>query len=151
MDSEIAPSLASPALILVVEDHHLVRNFVVQLLEAAGHHPVAVSDADEALALWLKFPHRFKLVVTDILMPSSLDGLTLGCLIQTHQPDLPVLYMSGSENPDSAAMLIPGQNFLRKPCDPDEFLSAIDRLLETRSPAPALPAYLGELAAPARG
>jgi CheY-like chemotaxis protein len=151
MDLETARSPASPAFTLVVEDHCLVRNLVVQLLEAAGHHPLAVSDADQALALWLKFPHRFKLVVTDILMPSSLDGLTLGRLIQTHQPDLPVLYMSGSESPDRTAALIQGQNFLRKPFGPGEFLSAIDRLLETRPSPPALPAYLGELATPARG
>ena len=137
--------------VLVVEDHSLVRELVVRLLEGAGHHPFAVSDADQALALWSKFPRRFKLIVTDILMPSSLDGLMLGRLIQTQQPDLPVLYMSGSEDPDKSATLVQGQNFFRKPFDPDEFLSAIDRLLEKCASPPAPAAYSGELAAPVRG
>ena len=69
MDSDITRATVPPSSILVVEDHTPVRDLVVQLLEGAGHRPLAVSDADQALALWSKFPRRFKLVVTDILMP----------------------------------------------------------------------------------
>jgi CheY-like chemotaxis protein len=151
MDSDILREAAKPLFILVVEDHALVRNLVVQLLRGAGHQTLAVPDADQGFALWSKFPDLFKLIVTDILMPSSLDGLTLGRLIQTRRPDMPVLYISGSESPDGAARLVQGQNFFRKPFDPDEFLSTVDRLLERRALPPAPVAYSGVLAAPDRG
>lgn len=147
MDSDLYRSAAHASSILVVEDHAMVRNLVVQLLKEGGHQPLSVPDADQAFALWSKFPDGFKLIVTDILMPSSLDGLTLGRLIQTRRPDTPVLYISGSESPDEAAALVQGENFFRKPFDADEFLSAIDRLLARRAPV----AYAGEFAAPARG
>jgi DNA-binding NtrC family response regulator len=151
MDSDITRETVSPPFILVVEDHTLVRDLVIRLLKGAGHQPLAVSDADQALALWSKIPGAFKLIITDILMPSSLDGLTLGRLIQTRQPDLPVLYISGSENPDGTSTLVQGQNFFRKPFDADQFLSAVGRLVERRALPPAPIAYLGELAAPTAG
>jgi CheY-like chemotaxis protein len=151
MDSDLTRSAANASFILVVEDHALVRNLVVQLLKGAGHQTLAVPDADQAFALWSKFPGSFKLIVTDILMPSALDGLTLGRLIRARQPDMPVLYISGSENPDEAAALVQGENFFRKPFDADELLSAVDRLLEKRAPLSAPVAYSGELAALARG
>jgi DNA-binding NtrC family response regulator len=151
MDSDFTRSAAEASVILVVEDHVLVRNLVVRFLNGAGHRTLAIPDADQAFALWSKFPGGFKLIVTDILMPSSLDGLTLGRLIQAHQPDLPVLYISGSESPDEAAALVQGENFFRKPFDPDEFLSAVERLLERRAPLSAPAAYSDALAAPVRG
>lgn len=152
MDSDIARDTAGTVSVLVVEDHALVRNLVVQLLKGAGYHPYAVCDADQAFALWSKTPGRFDLVITDILMPSALDGLTLGRLIQMRQPDLPILYISGSENPDHSPALVRGQTFFRKPFDPDEFLCAVDRLLEKRaSSSPSAPeACSSELAMPVR-
>lgn len=151
MDLDTIRQAANPPVILVVEDHPLVRTLVVQLLKGAGHQTLAVPDADQAFALWSQSPDNYKLIVTDILMPSSLDGLTLGRLIQTRQPDMPVLYISGSESPDSVAALVQGQNFFRKPFDPDEFLSAVDRLLERRALPPAPVASSVVLAAPDRG
>jgi two-component system, response regulator PdtaR len=151
MDLDIIHKMAKARPILVVEDQPLVRSLVVQLLKGAGHQTLAVPDADQAFALWSQFPDGFKLIITDILMPSSLDGLTFGRLVQTHRPDVPVLYISGSENPDAAATLVQGQNFFRKPFDPGEFLAGVDRLLEGRG-LPAAPAvYSGVLAAPDRG
>jgi two-component system, response regulator PdtaR len=151
MGSDLPGQTVKPLFILVVEDHALVRDLVVHLLKGAGHPTIAVPDADRAFALWSKFPDGFKLIITDILMPSSLDGLTFGRLVQTHRPDVPVLYISGSENPDAAATLVQGQNFFRKPFDPDEFLATVDRLLERRARRPAPVAYSGVLAAPDRG
>jgi DNA-binding NtrC family response regulator len=151
MDSDLARAAAHPLYILVVEDHALVQDLVVQLLKADGHHPLAVSDADQAFALWSEFPNAFSLVITDILMPSSLDGLMLGRLIQTHQPDLPVLYISGSEGSDGATPLVQGQNFFRKPFDPDQFLSVVERLVERCVAPDPDGARSGELAALAAG
>lgn len=151
MDSDLLSETVNAPSILVVEDHVLVRNLVVHLLEGAGHQTLAVADADQAFALWSKFPDAFKLVITDILMPSSLDGLTLGRLIQTRRPDVPVLYISGSENPEDTPALVQGQNFFRKPFDPDAFLSTVDRLLQRRGRRPAPVAYSGVLTAPDRG
>lgn len=150
MDSDPIRRTAAPSLVLVVDDHALVRDLVVRMLNCAGHQTLAVSDADQAFALWSRSPAIFKLIVTDILMPSSLDGLTLGRLIQTREPGMPVLYISGSEHSDASATLVEGRNFFRKPFDPGKFLAAVERLVEGRA-QPASAACSDELAAPAAG
>ncbi|MDP9195860.1 MAG: response regulator, partial [Pseudomonadota bacterium] len=62
--------------ILVVEDDSAVRAFLSRALEHAGHSVIAVEDADLALKV-LKRQPSFDVIVSDIVMPGSMDGLAL--------------------------------------------------------------------------
>ncbi|MBV9488960.1 MAG: response regulator [Verrucomicrobia bacterium] len=129
------PAAVAP-LVLVVEDQPLLQELLVRLLIDAGYPTLAVGDADQAYALWSQAPRRFHLIITDIMMPSRLNGITLGRLLKERQPDLPVLYMSASQEVEASADLVEGKNFFRKPFSPTTFLETVARTLE-RVPMPA--------------
>ena len=67
--------------ILLVEDEGLIREWLSEALEEAGYAVVAVSNADEAIAV-LEARNDIYLVLTDIDMPGSMDGLKLAAAVR---------------------------------------------------------------------
>jgi CheY-like chemotaxis protein len=63
--------------ILVVEDEVLVRMMLADQLREAGHRVVEARDADEALELLEHEALDVKVVISDIKMPGSMDGIEL--------------------------------------------------------------------------
>jgi len=80
--------------ILVAEDNHDVRTILISTLEKAGYDVTAAGTGDEALKLFEENP-TFDLLLTDIVMPGSLQGPALSQAIREQAPDLPVIFMSG--------------------------------------------------------
>jgi DNA-binding NtrC family response regulator len=80
--------------ILVVDDEPHVREFVRVVLAQGGYEVVAVSTADEALALYKADPARIDLVLSDVLMPGG-TGPELAVALRAISPDVRVLLMSG--------------------------------------------------------
>jgi DNA-binding response OmpR family regulator len=64
-------------LILTVEDEFLIGEYLRAILEGSGHTVLATFDADEAIKV-LERVHDIQLVITDINMPGSMDGLQIG-------------------------------------------------------------------------
>jgi two-component system, response regulator PdtaR len=62
--------------LLIVEDEVLVRMLAVEIAEEAGYSVLEVTEADEAIRVLQKRPD-IRVVLTDIDMPGSLDGLEL--------------------------------------------------------------------------
>jgi PAS domain S-box-containing protein len=94
-ESEAAdePLARGDGTILVVEDNPEVASVSTALLSQLGYRVTAVQGADEALALLSKA--NFDLVFSDIVMPGSMNGLTLARAIRDRYPSLPVLLTSG--------------------------------------------------------
>jgi len=78
--------------ILVIDDEHLVRTLMVEILVAAGHETLAAETAERALAL-LDEDREFDLVVSDIVMP-GLSGLELLETVRLRRASLPVLLVT---------------------------------------------------------
>ena len=99
------PSHAGPAVaarrvrILLVDDSLVTREMERRLLEDAGFHVSAASDAQEALALLGEEP--FDCVVTDIEMP-GMDGFELTAHLRgiEHFAQLPIIVVSTRDRPD---------------------------------------------------
>lgn len=99
------PSQAGPAVaarrvrILLVDDSLVTREMERRLLEDAGFHVSAASDAQEALALLGEEP--FDCVVTDIEMP-GMDGFELTAHLRgiEHFAQLPIIVVSTRDRPD---------------------------------------------------
>jgi CheY-like chemotaxis protein len=66
----------SAAVLLVVEDEFLVRLHAIDTLEAAGFATLEAANADEAILI-LESRTDIRIVITDIDMPGSMDGLKL--------------------------------------------------------------------------
>ena len=83
-----------PAVILVVEDEMLLRMRVVNMVEDAGYIPVEAVDADNALAI-LQSRSDIALLLTDIQMPGSMNGLELAHAVHDRWPPIKIILASG--------------------------------------------------------
>jgi CheY-like chemotaxis protein len=100
--------------VLVVEDDVLLRLVTSEDLRDAGYNVVEASTADEAMTI-LESAIALDLVLTDIRMPGSIDGLALAAFVRQRWPELKIVIASG-ERPAQAA-LAAADAFLPKPYD----------------------------------
>jgi CheY-like chemotaxis protein len=118
------PGQPRSPVILLVEDEVLVRFTTAEILREAGFDVLEAVDSSEALAL-LVTGHPLDLVVTDVRMPGSMDGIQLASVIKATRPNLPVAILSSHlDQPGHEA-----DAFLPKPYDPDELVEAVKRLI----------------------
>jgi CheY-like chemotaxis protein len=105
---------AKPVL-LIVEDEILVRTLAVEIAEEAGFNALAAADADEAVRLLQSRPD-VRVVLTDIDMPGSMDGLELAQAVRNRWPPVEIVLTSGKMRP-SADELPERSHFVPKPYD----------------------------------
>ena len=109
--------------ILVVEDEPLVRLFLTDFLDEAGFKVFEAVNGDEAMTILQARPD-VQVIISDIEMPGSMNGLELARAVQERWPGIGVVVTSGRERPgpddlsDKAALLA-------KPYLPDTVLSLI--------------------------
>ena len=120
--------------ILVAEDEPEVLAIIVATLTKAGFHVVAAGSGDEALRLYQDDP-TFDLLLTDIVMPGTLQGTTLSKALREQDPDLRVVFMSGyaSEATVHGNGLRPEDIRLMKPVSRKDLLAALNKSLATPS------------------
>ena len=80
--------------ILLVEDEHMVRDLVQEILEEYGYEVLTASNGIEGLELCRKFEGQIQLLITDVVMP-RMSGRELAESIGVIRPETRVLYMSG--------------------------------------------------------
>jgi signal transduction histidine kinase len=83
--------------ILVVEDDHLVRTFVISQIQSLGYLTLAAVNAAEAMAV-IDGPQAIDLLFTDMIMPGSMNGRELAAAALKRRASLRVLYTSGYSN-----------------------------------------------------
>ena len=129
--------------ILVVQDAPDVRDLLVRVLTAAGHHAVAAASAPEAMALVARGAIRPDLLLVDFNLPEGMDGLQLGAQLRKRlHAALPVLILTA----DIATETLRGiasQEFeqVHKPVKPVDLVARVQHLLLTapRQPLPPRP------------
>lgn len=89
------------AYILVVEDELFVRIFISDALRDAGYRVLEAFNGDEAVEILNSGAH-VDLVLSDVRMPGSVDGLGLLAFVRDKFPTLPVVISSGHLNPELA-------------------------------------------------
>jgi DNA-binding response OmpR family regulator len=116
--------------ILIVEDEPLIRFLVAEGLSEAGFAVCEAEDGDRAAVLIKDCPTPFTLLVTDIHMPGTLNGLAVARLMRARHPLIPVIYTTG--RPDAlapASRLRDNEILLAKPFTPSALLTLARRLL----------------------
>ena len=104
--------------VAIIDDEADMRESVAQWLQLSGFEPLAFEAAEPALkALGADFAG---VVITDIRMP-GMDGMALLRRLQSIDPGLPVILMTGHGDVPMAveAMRIGAFDFVEKPFDPD--------------------------------
>jgi CheY-like chemotaxis protein len=95
------PAGKSPPVVLVVEDEALLRILAVEFVEEAGFTAIEARDADEAVIL-LESRTDIALLLTDIKMPGSMDGLKLAHAVRNRWPPIKILFVSSIQGLQSA-------------------------------------------------
>lgn len=110
--------------VLLVEDNPDVAGASAVLLEQLGYLVRIAASAEQALAEIER--DGITIVLSDIVMPGSMDGLGLARLVQRTHPDLQILLTTGY----SDALLNVRDDFpvLRKPYDMTELSEALAAL-----------------------
>ncbi|MCS0611157.1 response regulator [Massilia kyonggiensis] len=118
--------------VLCVEDDPDVAGTTLALLESLGAAAALVDGADAAMAAGLD---DVDVVLSDVMMPGSMDGIGLARWLAEHRPGVPVVLVSGYM---LDPMRLQGVNatFVRKPFTMRELADALLRAAG-RPPAPA--------------
>lgn len=111
--------------VLVVEDDPIVRFDTVSMIEAAGFEALEADDADAAILL-LESRTDITVILTDIEMPGSMDGLKLSFAVRDRWPPVVIIIASGRVRPKADEMP-PDVTFLRKPYSAASVLDAVRR------------------------
>jgi DNA-binding NtrC family response regulator len=121
------------ARLLVVDDDEPLRQLLVDLLESAGYRVLSAGHADGALALLAE--EGVDVLVTDRALGLGMNGEALARSARERDPELPVLFVSGSLDPSDARPEALGERdrFLHKPFSRARLLEAVELLLRLRA------------------
>lgn len=113
--------------ILVVEDEPLVSMALAEDLEAAGYTVLEAADAAAALQI-LEGHADISLIITDVDMPGSMDGLLLASAVADRWPPIRIIVVSGHRRIEITD--IPdGSVFYAKPYRSADILGSMSKLL----------------------
>ncbi|MFT6582577.1 MAG: PAS domain S-box-containing protein [Alphaproteobacteria bacterium] len=116
--------------ILVVEENEDLKTVNVKMLETLGYRVVAAIDAKSALDIILSDP-EISLVFSDIVLPGNMSGVALGAVIQSHRPEIKIIYTSSYLNLKYDEDTVPSENFIGKPFRLSELSIKIKKSLNT--------------------
>ena len=121
----------APPKILLVEDESAVRQLLKNAVLRLGYRVLAAANSAEALAIWQQQPTEIMLLLTDLVMPGSLNGRELARELRQQQPALKVIFISGYSFDIIAegSALETGVKFLAKPFKLSQLADAIQDLL----------------------
>ncbi|HEX8629268.1 MAG TPA: response regulator, partial [Catenuloplanes sp.] len=124
--------------ILVVEDQPELAQLVQRMVQPSGYGVTTTTDALVAVAQ-VAAGAQPDLLITDVVMP-AMTGPELAAALRVHQPDLPVLYMSGYTAASLGPQVTLDDNsmLIEKPFTRSTLLSAI-RSLSGSTPEPPPP------------
>ena len=113
--------------LLVVEDEALIRMDVVDQLESEGFRVLEASTADEAISI-LGRDATVRIVLTDIDMPGSMDGLKLAAAVRDRWPPIQIIVMSGHRTVEITDMP-DGSVFFSKPYRHAIVMDSVNQML----------------------
>jgi two-component system cell cycle sensor histidine kinase/response regulator CckA len=128
----VTPSPLRRLNVLVIDDEPFILEYVRKVLHQAGYATFLAENADQALARFEERKGEIDLVLTDIVMPDSIDGLELATRIHQIEPTVPVLFITGAIPQDDPYMLslMNGGFLLRKPFFPDQLIRFVENQVE---------------------
>lgn len=122
------------AAILIVDDEPGIREFIAETLSEGGHDVVEAGDGAKAARLLRD--RAFDLMITDLRMPGTPDGMGLLRSARAGLPEMEVIVLTAHGTVDSAveAMKLGAFDYLQKPLSsPGELRLIVARALERRS------------------
>ncbi len=107
----------SPCRILVADDELLIQRFVFQVLSGDGYDVTCVSSGDEAMKLMEG--NRFDLIITDIVMPGTHNGLDVLWTARKSDTEYKVIVITGFHTDETVERVaaLGAADYMLKPFD----------------------------------
>lgn len=113
--------------ILIVDDEALIRIELVDYFEDEGYKVYEAEGADQAIAI-LERHKSIRIVLTDVQMPGTMDGLRLARYVRDRFPPTILIVTSGAARLTDADL--PDDSFfVPKPFDTRQIMRKIEQLL----------------------
>src|SRR5512139_734104 len=118
--------------VLLVDDERFARTVYADYLRGAGYDVELAEGADQAL-VQLAY-RRYDILLTDVILPGSRDGLELLDAAKQLDPNIGVIVITALDKVDPAvrAMRSGASDYLVKPVTPEALQLAVQRCLATR-------------------
>ena len=115
--------------VLVVEDEPLIRLGLASVIEEAGYQVVEAANADGAIRR-LEADSSIRVVVTDVDMPGSMDGIKLAHYVRQKWPPIHLIVISGKIGV-RAGELPEGARFMGKPYQEAALVGLLKTMIAT--------------------
>jgi response regulator RpfG family c-di-GMP phosphodiesterase len=120
--------------ILVLDDDVLVRRPIVQLLRECGYRVLEAASTDEGIAILEKTAIPVDVVLSEIDIPGSMNGVGFAQRARSIRPELKILLAGTPERTvQNAAELCGAGPMLKRPYEHRLVLDRIKRLLIARA------------------
>ena len=119
--------------VLVVDDEPGIRKLLTFELSFLGYETITAKNADEALRI-LRDNIPFDLIITDIRMPGSMDGIDLIRVYREERPEQSALFITGyaAEEKLTQALKNPLNSCLKKPFQIQELSVSMSKFLQAK-------------------
>lgn len=128
MSAETARGEAEPT-VFVIDDDESIRELLTWLMKRENLRIEAFANAQDFLEAWR--PNRPGCLVLDLFMP-GMSGLDLQQYLNTHDVQLPVIFLSGRADVTRAVEAVKGGaiDFIEKPFDYKRIVSLVRECIE---------------------
>lgn len=116
--------------VLVVDDEPTLRKLMQLVLEREGFHVLTAQNGYDAIGVSESHRGEIDVLVSDVMMP-GMDGPTLANELLETDPNLPVLFVTGSCERVPVARHEPFP-IIEKPFSPRNLVLTIRKLLDQR-------------------
>lgn len=114
--------------VLVVDDEPAIRMLIAEVLEELGYQSLEAQDGASGLK-HLQGKGRIDLLVTDVGLPSGINGRQLADAALSLRPELKVLFITGYAESSVVGHLRPGMHVLTKPFTIETLTTRIQGIL----------------------
>lgn len=115
--------------ILLAEDDPMIRNLVMQTLEAQGYHVLTAEDGWEGVKVARTHKGKIDVLLTDVVMP-GMSGAELAVAMKELYPEVRVAFMSGYSRSQLDDEGVPADAvLLEKPFTPDKVVTLVRKVL----------------------
>lgn len=119
--------MAEPRTLVIIEDEYLISYFLEDACRQAGWVAAGMTDsAEDGLKMIREV--RPEVALIDIRLSGPRDGVELASQVMEEQPDLKVIFVTGSVEPEVSermAALSPS-NILIKPIQSPDLIAALE-------------------------
>ena len=117
--------------VLIVEDQYLLQLAAIELVESAGFIGIGASNADDAIKI-LEARQDIRIVLTDVEMPGTMDGVKLAHFIRKRWPPVHLIIVSGIAVLNESQIPY-GTKFFSKPYHDETLVAELQRLMQSTS------------------